>query len=317
MSSELVVLEQQLQIYERPFARVLGAVMAPARLMQTVVNACDRNRELLACDRETLFSAAMTFATLGLEVDGVTGQGYLVPFKETRNNRTVVQPIIGYKGYNTLGARSGLTISGGVVREDDEFDYREGTAAFVHHRRKLGGETERRILAAWATATANDRPATVKVLSIDEIIAIKAKSPRGSKPPWSDPSIGFPAMAEKSTKRRLARDMPLNVFQAAARMEEVFEEQAKPAWIHPDKGVIDGNGIIAPNYNDQTPTTAELISPPTLEERAREAADRGTEAVRAFCRGLRQSEFARIRAYVESLEGVAKAADLAKEEDSE
>ena len=49
----------------------------------------------------------------GLEVDGVTGQAFLVPFAGK------VQLVVGYKGYNTLGARAGLTITGEVVRSGD------------------------------------------------------------------------------------------------------------------------------------------------------------------------------------------------------
>lgn len=309
-SQELVTFERQLQQYERPFSQVLGSLMPPERLMRTIVVSCERNPDLLTCNRQSLINSAMTFAVLGLEVDGVTGQGFLVPFKK------MVQPIIGYKGYNTLGARAGLTIAGGVVREGDEFDYAEGSRAFVHHKRQLGDEATRRIIAAWSTATATDRPATVKVLSVDELMAIKAKSPRGDKPPWADPSIGYPAMCEKSAKRRLARDMPLNVFQKAARMEEAFEEQGKSAWIHPDKGVIDGEGtVIAPNYDDRTPTAQELISPPSQEDEARMAAERGTEAFRAFCKRLKRSEYERLKPFLESLKGTVEAADKEGEED--
>jgi phage RecT family recombinase len=72
----------------------------------------------------------MSAACLGLEVDGVTGQAYLIPFKGR------AQLVVGYKGYNTLAARSGITITGAVVREGDEFDYQLGSAAFVRHKPK-------------------------------------------------------------------------------------------------------------------------------------------------------------------------------------
>lgn len=262
----LVTLEKQLAPLAPNFAQVLGNTMPVERLMRTVLISVERQPQLLECDRQSLFNGAMTFAVLGLEVDGATGQGYLVPFNDRRRSMKIVQPIIGYKGYNTLGARAGLTIAGSVVREGDAFDYDEGSSAFVHHKRKLGAEKDRRIIAAWATATCNDRPAIVKVLSIDELNAIKAKSPRGAEPPWADPLIGFPSMCEKSAKRRLARDMPLSVFQLAARMEEAFEEQQKPAWINPERTlVIDGQTpegqVIAPRHDSRTPAAEELIAP--------------------------------------------------------
>jgi recombination protein RecT len=264
-SNELAIFERAFQPLAPHFAQVLGNAMPVERLMRTVMISVEKSPQLLECDRQTLFNGAMTFAVLGLEVDGATGQGFLVPFNDRKRGMKVVQPIIGYKGYNTIGARSGLTIAGGVVREGDEFDYEEGSKAFVHHKRKLGGEKDRRILAAWSTATSNVRPAIIKVLSIDELNSIKQKSPRGGEPPWADHMIGFPAMCEKSAKRRLARDMPLNVFQAASRMEEAFEEQGVPSWISPERGVVLEGEITGPQINHDQRGTQELLAPRTAD----------------------------------------------------
>jgi phage RecT family recombinase len=280
------------------------------RFMRTLLVSCEREPKLELADRQSLINAAMTGAVLGLEADGATGQFFLLPFGDRKNNRTVVQPVIGYKGYNTLGARSGLTISGGVVREDDDFAFEEGTRCFVHHRRNLK-KVNGQIIAAWAIAASENRPPTVKVLSISEILAIKAKSPRGGQPPWLDDAIGFPAMAEKSAKRRLARDMPLNVFQSAARMEEAFEEQGEVSYIHPEKGVVVG-GEVLDHYHDTTPSAQDLIAPPTLEQEARMAAERGREAMSAFCRRLTKKQYAAMRAYLETLKPIVEAADADK-----
>jgi recombination protein RecT len=311
MSNDLAILESQLRPLAPKFSQVLATVMPVERFTRTLIVSCEREPKLLAADRQSLFNAAMTGAVLGLEADGATGQFFLLPFGDRKNNRTVVQPVIGYKGYNTLGARAGLTISGAVVREGDHFDYNEGTKSFVDHKKKLGGETSRRIVAAWAAAVATERPATIKVLSIDEIIAIKAKSPRGNQAPWSDDAIGFPAMAEKSAKRRLARDMPLNVFQSAARMEEAFEEQGEASYIHPDKGVIVGGEIVDGHYNDTTPAAQELISPLSPEQEARMAAERGSDTFAAYCRRLTKKQYATMRAYLETLKPIVEAADNA------
>lgn len=305
MPNDLAVFEGQLRPLAPRFDEVLAGVMPADRLIQTVLISAERNPALLQCERQSLFMGAMTFAVLGLEVDGATGQAFLVPFNDRRNNRKVAQPIIGYKGYNSLGARAGLTVSGSVVRGGDEFDYDEGSTAFVHHKRKLGGEKDRRIIAAWATACSTARPAIVKILSIDELIAVKAKSPRGSEPPWADLAIGFPAMCEKTAKRRLARDMPLNVFQMAARMEEAFEEQGRHAWVRHDKTVVVDDEVIAPSDPAPTPTMEQLTSPRrpdgpahanaggaglSTEDLAREAAKRGREVLRGFYKAQPQAK---------------------------
>jgi recombination protein RecT len=89
-ANDLVVFEKQLQPLAPRFAQVLGATMPVERLMRTVMISVERLPRLLDCDRQSLFNAAMSAACLGLEVDGVTGQAYLLPFKGK------AQLVIGY-----------------------------------------------------------------------------------------------------------------------------------------------------------------------------------------------------------------------------
>src|SRR5262245_50669564 len=220
----LMVLEQQMQPLPPRFSQVLGGIMPVERLMRTVMISVERLPKLLECDRQSIFNAAMSAACLGLEVDGVTGQGYLIPFKGK------AQLVIGYKGYNTLAARSGITITGAVVREGDAFDFDKGEG-WITHKPKLG-EPGRRIIGAWAKAAAKRGAAVIEVIGIDELMAVKANSPGAKRndSPWNDPAIGFPAMCEKTAKRRLARSLPLNVMQYAARLDEAVDEQGEAAW---------------------------------------------------------------------------------------
>lgn len=307
MSNALVAFERQLVPLTTSFAAVLGRTMPVARMFRTICIACERNPKLLDADRQSLLNAAMSLAVLGLEADTMTGQGFLVPFKDRKNDTTVVQPIIGYLGYNTLGARAKLTITGRVVREGDGFEYDEGRG-YIEHVRKLNGRGD--IIAAWAKAASNDRPPAIRILSIDELMAVKKKSPRGGEPPWNDPEIGFPAMCEKTAKRRLRRDMPLNVYQLAAVMEEAHEERGEHSWIHPEKGVMIEGKAAQPNYTSDTPTAQELISPPTLEDEARMAAERGRDTFTAFCRRLTKSQYDRMRPFLESLKPIVDQAEM-------
>lgn len=255
MSNALVALESQLTPLAPRFAQVLGKTMPVERLIRTVMISVERLPALLECDRQSIFNSAMSAACLGLEVDGVTGQAYLIPFKGK------AQLVIGYKGYNTLAARSGITITGGVVREGDQFEYELGSSAFVRHVPTLGNKG--RIIAAWASATAKARPAVVTVLDIDELLAVKSKSPgaRRSDSPWNDTAIGFPAMCEKTAKRRLARSLPLNIMQLASRIDEAVDEQGHSAWIGPDKNVVIEGEVIPERAESRTPTVQELLPP--------------------------------------------------------
>ena len=323
MSTQAVaVFEKQLTPLAPHFKQVLPPSITPERLIRTVVVSVERLPKLLDCDRQSLFNAAMSAAVLGLEVDGVTGQAFLIPFKNK------AQLVIGYKGFNTLAARSGITITGAVVREGDEFDFDKGEG-WIKHKPMLNA-ANRKIIAAWAKAAANGRPSVIEVLGIDELLAVKAKSPGASRSdsPWNDVAIGFPAMCEKTVKRRLARSMPLNVMQLAARMDEAVDEQGLPARVDPDRGVIIDGEIIEPS---PTPTAEELISPRItpattlaadpaspadheqaageagasplpLEAMAREAAQRGRAVLRSFLEARTPAERARLKPIYSELE---------------
>src|SRR5260370_31572068 len=98
------------------FDELLRPTGVPAeRIIRTVLISCERTPQLLECTPISVIQSATTFAVLGLEADGVTGQGYLVPFNNTKKRVKEAQALIGYKGYNTLRARSGLTIDGQPV----------------------------------------------------------------------------------------------------------------------------------------------------------------------------------------------------------
>lgn len=242
MGTNLAVIDKELTARLPMFQQVLPPSVSPQRLMRTVMMSCERTPKLLECTPQSIMNAATTAAVLGLECDGVTGQGFLVPY----GNVATFQ--VGYKGYNTLAARSGYTINGAVVREGDEFDYMLGTGGFVHHKPLLNG-TKRRIVATWAVAESHGRPNIVVVMSIEEVEQIKAKSAGARKKdsPWNDlAGPGYAAMVEKTGKRRLARSMPLSVMQQAAALEDVHEA-GKAAYLQPDGGMkIVGSGTAAP-----------------------------------------------------------------------
>lgn len=239
MASQLATIERSLELVGPQLAQVLSTYKMPVeRLMRTVIVSVERLPSLLECPVQTVLNSAMTAACLGLEVDGVTGQGFLIPFKEKGTPKA--QFLVGYKGYNTMGARSGFTLGGNVVREGDEFDYQIGTGGFVLHRPMLGKESTRKIIASYAKAEMPGRSPIIHVISYDELLEVKAKAPgaKRGESPWNDPKIGFPAMCAKTAKRRLARDMPLNAMQMAASMEQQVEELGRPAYITPERGVI-------------------------------------------------------------------------------
>lgn len=291
MPNDLMVIEQQLEPLKPRLQQVLASRVPVERLTRTVLVAVEKTPKLIECTRQSLFNAVMTAAVLALEVDGVTGQAFLIPYYNTRISASEAQLQIGYKGMNTLGARSGYAINAATVREGDAFDYELGSHGYIRHKPKLSNEG--RIIAAWSCATSKELMPVFSILPIDEIMAIKAKSQGAKKQdsPWNDPRIGFLAMAEKSARRRLARSMPLNAltrdYHLAARMEEAFEEQGKLSHIREDSTlVVDGEFTpLAPAQPSETPAMADIVGQKPDPERAslttagREASAQGDDAL--------------------------------------
>lgn len=256
MSNELTLIEQNLDAITPQLEEVLRGGMPVARLKRTVMVSMEKTPKLLQCSKQSILQSAMSAGVLGLEVDGVTGQAFLVPFGGK------AQLIIGYKGYNTMAARSRYSISGDVVCENDAFRYVQGTAPLIDHM--PASDNRGRVIGAWAVASHKDMPPVPSYLNLQELMAVKAKSPGAKKKdsPWNDGGpdggIGYAAMCSKTAKRRLARSMPLNIYQWGAAMDEAFEERGLTGHVTADGPVIE-QPPIAPASSDQPALTAEPV----------------------------------------------------------
>lgn len=67
------------------------------------------------CEIETIIKGAKALAELGLDINPLLGQAYIVKYKKD------AQPIIGYKGYITLAERFGKKIKAYCVYKCDNF----------------------------------------------------------------------------------------------------------------------------------------------------------------------------------------------------
>lgn len=222
MSQDLVTYDKQLDQYRDSFARVLPAHMAPEKLVRMAQSAARINPSLLSCERASLMRSIMTGAILGLEIDGVTGQAFLVPYKGK------VQLIVGYKGYVTLAFNSGYILEGRTVRANDRFAFEYGLAPYLTHSYpQPTASTEERgeILAAYSVArhTAHQL-SSFRVVTLDQIAAAREKSSgyqyaksKGKDSPWI---TNFDEMAKKTAIRAHADELPLNVNRAIALEEK-------------------------------------------------------------------------------------------------
>ena len=97
----------QSDAYKNLVNRTLGDPNRANKFIASISSAVATNPALQECEAGTILSAALLGESLNLSPSPQLGQFYLVPFKDNKNNRTVAQFQLGYKGYIQLAIRSG------------------------------------------------------------------------------------------------------------------------------------------------------------------------------------------------------------------
>jgi recombination protein RecT len=225
MSNQIAVLNRDLESFRGRFQQALPpSTITVNQLIQTVVFCCERTPRLFDCTRESLFQSALTAANLGLVVDGVTGQGYLIPRKEGSSGLLKSQFQVGYKGVVSLAGRSGWIITAHEVREKDPFRILQGSVPSIEHEivaytKELRGK----VIGAYAIAQSNGFPTAFRWMGLDEIFEVRNKSAayaaNASRSVWTTDTL---SMILKTPMLALGKRLPLELVNKAA----VLEEQA-------------------------------------------------------------------------------------------
>lgn len=110
--------------------------LTPDKLIGTVMTSIARNPKLLECTQASFFGAVFTAAQLGLNPNGILGEGYLLPYRNRKKNTLECQFIPGYRGYLKLAYQSGQvkTMQATVVYSKDFFEYELGLNQKLIHR---------------------------------------------------------------------------------------------------------------------------------------------------------------------------------------
>lgn len=183
-------------------AAVLPKHLTVARLTKVALSATARKPELLACTALSIVKAVMQGAELGLEVGGLLGEAYLVPYGD------VATLIVGYRGMLKLARQSGMlsSIESHVVCERDTFELEYGLNPKLVHKPAMNGDPGA-VVAAYAIARFKDGAIQVDVMTRAEIDAIRTRSKAGNSGPWV---TDFPEMAKKTVVKRLCKYVPLS-----------------------------------------------------------------------------------------------------------
>ena len=201
----------------------------PNRFARIAMSSLRRNPALLQCNPPSFLSALLQSATLGLEPDTALGHSYLIPYGKEATL------IVGYEGYIDLAYRSGVvtSIHANVVREDDDFDWGEGSEPFVKHKPKAVPQSYtqgrqiymsgRDVTHAYAIARLLGGGHVQVVMMKQELDAIKSRSRASHDGPWVTDPI---AMYKKTAIRQLRKFLPMSPQARALHVAAGLDEQA-------------------------------------------------------------------------------------------
>lgn len=252
-------------------ARALPKHLSADRLARIALTEVRRTPLLANCTQQSFGGALMTCAQLGLE-PGVTGEAYLLPFRNTKKGGIYeVQLIIGYQGMAKLFWQSPLakSLDTQAVYEADDFIYEKGLEPKLYHKPSL--EADRgKVIAYYAVATLTSGGHAFTVMSPTDIEKIRERSRAKDDGPWK---TDYDAMARKTCLRQMFKLLPRSpeLSQALAQDEGVRTDMSAdaidvtPEYI-PGEVIPSGGEGDSPIYPTTAPEAAPApASPPAAE----------------------------------------------------
>jgi recombination protein RecT len=217
--SEIVPAEQKLaglrrllmsEKVQRQILTALPRNINGERMFRVYLTAVQKTPKILDCDPVSVIGAVMQAAQLGLSLDSVFGEGFLIPRWNKNTRGQVLQFQIGYKGLRRLGLKADDTmrdIYARVVYANDlfEFAYEPKTLRHTPADSTARGD----IKFAYAKVIWKDGYDRFVVVGKPEIDKAKASSDsfKAGYGPWIDHED---AMWSKTALRRLCDTLTLN-----------------------------------------------------------------------------------------------------------
>lgn len=185
------------------------------------MHAALREPRLWDCTLQSILQTLMLVAELDISVTGHNNGAYF----EVRNcktgkgqNERWEQRLglgLGYNALITLIMRDGMvtSCSTGVVREGDDFEYDEGTAAFIRHKKAIPGNPDAPSVAFYAYARMRTGEYKIEIMPAWEVREIRRKHAHEKSAAWNG---SFDETGRKTPLRRMFKTMPTSTRLAAA-----------------------------------------------------------------------------------------------------
>lgn len=210
--------------------RAVPAHLTPERMTRIAMTAVRANPRLAECHMGSFIGALLQLVQLGLEPNTPLGHGFLVPFRNRKENITVCTPIIGYKGMIDLAHRSGrmLSLDAKVVRQGDTFEYSESFEPEFRFIRD--SKLDAPLTHAFCYGKFTNGGRFITVLERQDVLARKGRSAAvksGFPSPWTTDEA---AMWRKTAVRAAQYQLPQSAEQQRA-VVLAQAEDGEMAWL--------------------------------------------------------------------------------------
>lgn len=260
LSTQVESLRTELEAKKENIFAAAATHIRPERFIEQVARACIRNPTLLECTRSSLFMSAAQSATLGLEIDGVLGHSYLVPYRNKGTLEAVLVP--GYLGMKELAYRSGMiaSLEFTAVHVGDEFEFEKGTKPFIRHKPSDSGANGS-VSHVYAIVRTANGGCIFEVMSWAQIEAHRNKFAKGLNRADSAWNTNPVAMALKTVLRKALKLAPLSPeLQRMMQHEEYAEQPLFQSGMEAPVQDLDDAAALLEDHSDSPskPTPEEL-----------------------------------------------------------
>lgn len=169
----------------------LAGQMNTGRFIRTALTAYSRGDARFQSSAPiSLLGACMKAAEMGLSVDPMLGEYWLIPRRNRKRNCMWIDGQLGYKGLIKLAKRNPTfrNVKAELVHKGDFFEYELGSEPFVRHRLATEQKERPEVIMSYATVYYKDGSSFSHVSPMYEILEARQRSEafRNGHGPWVD-----------------------------------------------------------------------------------------------------------------------------------
>ena len=206
------------------------------RFARTAINAISTTPALGNCDAISLTRACIKAFSVGIEPNGPTQEGYIVPFGGQ------AQFLPSYRGLVSLAVRSGMVndVHAYIIHANDKYSVQYGTEPKIEHSPLLGKDRGD-MIAVYAIAKLKSGVVAFELMDKADVDKIRAMSKSKDGDAWVK---SYDEMSKKTVIKRLTKNLPVSTENMAFAQAVAMDNSAESG--DDSDGIIDIEGLDLP-----------------------------------------------------------------------